>query len=776
MSGDELLTRMRQEASKRLDLALFRSGLSRRPSPPTPKPSSKPVFFFTEDEIPSRVALLRRHVPRVDAIAREADEICRHHFNLLGYDGLDYGSEIDWHLDAVHQKRAPLKPWFRVRFLDFEEVGDHKVTWELNRHQHLVTLAKAWCLTSEKKYVDELVKQWYDWQKANPYPIGINWASALEVAFRSLSWIWIRNLLAGCRELPPSFHSDLLTGLRQNGKYIARYHSKYFSPNTHLLGEAVALLYIGILCPEIPEARSWREWAWDIAVSESARQVRPDGVYFEQSLYYHVYAVDLFLYARALAVRNGFVIPEKLDHTLKRMLDFLFAECEAGAAEGFGDDDGGRVFNPRRNRVEHMTDPLAIGAAEYQRTDWGTTAGLTEEAVWLFGEEAVPVCTGERRPMPVSSRVFESGGVYFIRDSVPFSQQMMIDAGPQGADTCGHGHADALSLRYSLDGRRCLIDPGAYRYISAGDERSRFRGTAAHNTMRVEGVDQAIPRGPFAWDAIPQTRTRQWIGGETFNLFEGEHDGYRRLADPVLHRRMIFHVNGAFWLVRDMVEGTSVHTLETFWHFGPEFQLTEHEGNLTASLAASDTNGNRRDSRLTLLTASPSVWQMEVEAGETSPVYGVKCEAPVARVHAKVQLPAECAALLVPLAGENQAGQFEEIAQERGPRDVRVYRYLEGRRTHLIFCSDSNDTWTFSQWSSDARLFYCQIEEGRLTQMVLVAGSFAKWQDHILVSHPQRLDRFEWVYSNGVLRTSSSSSVAPEHAIDDSFAIFDPVC
>ena len=58
-------------------------------------------------------------------------------------------------------------PWFKIPFLDFAVVGDHKVTWELNRHQHLVTLAKAWLLTQREekddKYIRELTAQWRSW-------------------------------------------------------------------------------------------------------------------------------------------------------------------------------------------------------------------------------------------------------------------------------------------------------------------------------------------------------------------------------------------------------------------------------------------------------------------------------------------------------------------------------------------------------------------------------------------------------------------------------------
>ena len=70
------------------------------------------------------------------------------------------------------------------------------------------------------------------------------------------------------------------------------------------------------------------------------------------------------------------------------MLDVVQALSASGPPEGFGDDDGGRLFNPRRNRVEHMTDPLALGAITYDCEPYAA-ASLTEEAIWLFGDKAI---------------------------------------------------------------------------------------------------------------------------------------------------------------------------------------------------------------------------------------------------------------------------------------------------------------------------------------------------------------------------------------------------
>src|SRR5260370_20371496 len=305
MSWDELRVRAGQEVAKRGDRVLSQIGAPFVKDRGNPRPGCCGRFFFEHAYVHPILGFLGRRVPDiVEEISDQAEQICQHRFDLLGYRGVEYGAQIDWHLDAVHAKRAPRRPWFQVRYLDFDQVGDSKITWELNRHQHLVTLAKAYRLTRRPQYARELFEQWYDWQKQNPYPIGINWASSLEVAFRSLSWLWISHLLQGCPVVPARFPSDLRRALMLNGRHIERFPSTYFSPNTHLLGEGVGLLFIGTLCPGSPTAQRWQHQGWQIILREAQRQVRADGMHFEHSTYYHSYALDFFLHARVLAGLN----------------------------------------------------------------------------------------------------------------------------------------------------------------------------------------------------------------------------------------------------------------------------------------------------------------------------------------------------------------------------------------------------------------------------------------------------------------------------------------
>jgi hypothetical protein len=769
MSWDELETRVCQEVSKRLDVTLCGIGLQPGRNGLRLSSRSPGNFFFSTDQLPNRVALLREHLPREAAeIVSEANDICRHRFRLLGYRDLAYGAEIDWHLDAVHGLRSTLIPWFKINFLDFAQVGDHKITWELSRHQHLVILAKAWLLTGEEGYAREIFAQWYSWQRANPYPLGANWASSLEVAFRSLSWIWLQHLLTECPVVPPGFQNDLLHALALNGRHIERYLSTYFSPNTHLLGEAVVLFCIGTLCPQISSAEDWKKNGWEIVQEETLRQVRPDGVYFEQSLYYHVYALDFFLYARLLASRNGVEIPSGFDLVLRKMLAVIQALAQAGPPDGFGDDDGGRVFNSIRNRAEHMTDPLAIGAALFHDDSLRASATLTEEAIWLFGDEALSSTTEPTHSRPaIKSQSFPDGGLYIVESSEPFSQQMVIDAGPQGIGRSGHGHADALSVILAFGGRRWLVDSGTCCYIGPGGERDTFRGTRAHNTLAVDGLDQAEPEGPFAWSSIPNTQADLWIPGATFTLFAGSHSGYERLPESVRHRRFVFHMNGSFWLIRDVAGGNGSHLLETFWHFAPNVEVSNCGNGFVAVPAPGQAANPEGSNHLTLLPVDDPRWKSELLSEHVSPAYGEKLSAPVVRCSARVGLPAEHSVLLIAtvgtLGGMEESGKFfrEEHQHGEGGVPEAAYRYEHSDATHwMIFRQVQPAVWNFGPWTSDARFLYFRVKDRRVDHVVLCEGGYAQLRGESLISHDGTLQWLEWSNREGQQQLACSDETA----------------
>ena len=212
-----------------------------------------------------------------DAAAR-ADGILAGQYDLLGYRGLEFTlSDLpdlpalpdppdlpalpDWHLDPVNRKRAPLVFWSDVPYLA-PECGDHKIIWELNRHQHWIALGRAFWLTGDARYRDRFVAELGSWIDRNPPLMGINWASMLELAFRSLSWMWaIQFFVDDHKDEGSPWLVDLLLALDRQLTHVERNLSYYFSPNTHLLGEALALYVAGRALPERRPARGARRSA-----------------------------------------------------------------------------------------------------------------------------------------------------------------------------------------------------------------------------------------------------------------------------------------------------------------------------------------------------------------------------------------------------------------------------------------------------------------------------------------------------------------------------------
>src|SRR5207245_315273 len=184
------------------------------------------------------------------------------------------------------------------------------------------------------------------WMEQNPPKLGMNWASSLEVAFRAISWLWSFYFFKDSPLLTPRLFVLALKFLYLHARHLETYLSTYFSPNTHLTGEALGLYYLGTLLPEFRRARRWQTTGRQILLNELERHVRPDGVYFEQSSYYHRYTIDFCAHFHTLAELNG--EPAELDFAEKyiALLDHLMHLTRPdGRTPLFADDDGGRFVH-----------------------------------------------------------------------------------------------------------------------------------------------------------------------------------------------------------------------------------------------------------------------------------------------------------------------------------------------------------------------------------------------------------------------------------------------
>jgi hypothetical protein len=504
----------------------------------------------------SAVADRLRWTGFADEIISLAELILEHRFPIFG-STLPTGPQIHWRRDYRNQVASESVYFRLIPYLDVRRVGDHKWIWELNRHQHLVVLAQAFLFSQEQKYLDEIEREIQSWIEQNPFQRSINWASALEVAFRAMSWLWVLHLVGP--SLPKGFVRQLKQGLFLHGHHLEANLSHYFSPNTHLLGEAVALHAIGTMLPEFPTAAQWMDKGASIVQEQMNTQVREDGSHFEQSTYYHVYALDMFL-MHAILSEPGETYRSKLE----RMADFLQALLAHDRRLPFlGDDDGGRWFHPYGERDAFGNASLASCNAYFQEDRWTCReSDYLPQACWWV-DCAVPSNAISENESPLLSKRFSDSGLFILRSE---ECKIVLDCGAFGRGSAGHSHADTLSFTVSYRQRDLLVDSGTFTYVGDPTERDRFRGTAAHNTVRVNGQDQADPVNPFRWAHPPSVQVLRWESNPSADILEAEcaYRGFR-------HRRFIQFLKPYAILVVDSVTGPpGEHLVEQRWHLADE--------------------------------------------------------------------------------------------------------------------------------------------------------------------------------------------------------------
>ncbi len=505
-----------------------------------------------------------------------ADRICEGWLDVFALRGVQVGAPPRWNRDPKTGIEAPLAFGKQLDYRDVDLVGDIKYLWEPNRHQHLVTLAQAHALTGKDRYFQILVEHLDSWFLACPYRQGPNWASALEAALRLVNWSAAWQLVGPeVLEKHPDFRGRWLKSIYQHAEFIRGWLSLHSSANNHLIGEAAGLFISGLAWPHWPAARGWLAAGKQILEREALAQNAPDGVNREQAVWYQQFVLDMLVTCLLAGKANGCWFSADYESRIEAMMDFIASVMDAGGnVPMLGDADDGLVqrFSPPGNYCPYKS-LLALGAILFKRGDFKLKARkLDDRARWLLGSAAdaeFEALDAEKTRLPLRQS-FPEGGYYVLgcEFDTPKEIRVVADAGPLGyRSIAAHGHADALSFTLSAGGRELLIDPGTYAYHTQERWREYFRGTAAHNSVRIDGLDQSVSGGNFMWLAKARAGCSLWLSSAQKDCFEAWHDGYMRLDDPVKHRRLIELDKSARRVVlEDTLEMAEEHDVELFFH------------------------------------------------------------------------------------------------------------------------------------------------------------------------------------------------------------------
>ena len=400
---------------------------------------------------------------------------------------------------------------------------------------------------------------------------GVNWASSLEIGIRLISWSWVWLLLGG---LESDFKKKWLESIYKHCVFIKRNYSNYSSANNHLIGEAAGLFIATVVWPYWGETEQWQKKSYRILVDEIERQVFCDGVDREQAVSYQQFVADFFLLSGLLGEKNGISFPDRFWKRIEQMLTFLSSLMDkSGNVPAIGDGDDGyavmlsedKGFNPYRSL-------LATGAVLFNRGDFKTKAqNFDEKSFWLLGIDGWEKFTGLSEEGFATVKAFHKSGYYVLGSDEGTASEVKVvfDCGPLGyLSIAAHGHADALSFTLNAGGRPFLVDTGTYAYHTKKTWRDYFRGTSAHNTIRIDEQDQSVSGGNFMWLKQAQARLIRYEVTDEYETVAGEHNGYERFNDPVVHQREImFDKKNRLLKVYDRIRAVKKHRVEQFFHF-----------------------------------------------------------------------------------------------------------------------------------------------------------------------------------------------------------------
>ena len=534
-----------------------------------------------------------------------------------------------WHLDRDHISEVPAALWhmdpatgrrwsgserycFDISYRHARDIGDVKYVWEINRLQFLQSVAAKALLDG-----DDFLREWClsalrSWCEANPPFQGINWCSGIELALRSITVVIVISLIGAAR-IDPNNCRLIRAMLAAHAYWLARYPSAYSSANNHLIAEGVALLMLGTLMPDLPNASRYADLGRRICEREALLQVLHDGIGAEQSITYLCFSLELLMLAGLTARASGQSFSATFDRRLHRAAEALsWLIDRQGRTAAIGDNDEGRVIVSGSTREPRY--PASILASLCGYLGDPALAPTSRDAHLrdaLFEAPLAPGCA------PEGMRVFPTGGYTVIRERRCGRQlHIIIDHGPLGyLSIAAHGHADALAIWLTLDEEPVLVDAGTYLYHSGGVWRDHFRGTRAHNTLVVAERDQSRLSGPFNWSRRAQARLHSATPGEEWEVI-ASHDGYLRDLG-IEHVRRVNATNCGIVIHDSLAKAARPLPVEIGFLFHPDLEIkVEHP---RASIT--------RSGKELLYLETSSAFEIRVEAGAIERTAGWYSEA-----------------------------------------------------------------------------------------------------------------------------------------------------
>lgn len=499
----------------------------------------------------------------------EMEKAMKGNWSFLGTQWNNIPLQGLWHLDPISGTQWDSKSYcFDINYRHDMSRGDIKFVWEVNRLQILPMAAALARSEHDQKARDFVIEVLDSWIADNPVFFGVNWASGIELALRITNIVAALSLL-GPESLEEHFFQRVMETLNAHLFWLNRYPSKYSSANNHLISELAASYILARLAPDLPTAKNIAERSWDALMSQALCQIHEDGVGAEQSPTYTCFTLEWFLFAATVAKQFGDTIPQVVVERLVKAAEVLrWIMDDNGNVPRIGDDDQGRVLlSGDAREPDYVPQILSSVCAQFSAPQFAPPHCEAHLRQLWTGK------ISEKCSRPQGAAFFDAGGYSVLRHTIAGRNSMIaMDHGPLGyLSIAAHGHADALAIWWHIDGQPVFVDCGTYLYHSGGSERDKFRGTALHNTLLFDEVDQSIISGAFNWSRKAKSQRIAMAQTTDGLCVQARHYGYKNMG--VIHERklMLSVPNG--YVVRDQLIGTPQKNnanVAVAWHLHPE--------------------------------------------------------------------------------------------------------------------------------------------------------------------------------------------------------------
>ena len=497
---------------------------------------------------------------------------------------LDVMMPINWHLDINSGLEYP-KIFSKNLDIKTLRFGSAKYIWEINRMQFLPILCIKFIQTKDTFYLKTFSEHLSSWKEQNPYFIGINWYSNIEVNIRLINWLFCweildaGNLMSNDLDFKRFIENVWLPLIKEHCVYSYNNPSKFSSANNHLISE-YAGLFIASSKWKFKESEKWLAYAHKGLEREIIKQHSKNGINKEEAAEYIQFITDFFLLSFIIGERISKPFSEQFKQQLYKIFCYIYdiLDC-SGNFPKYGDEDDGKCFiidfDEKFNNFKSL---LTSGAIIFNDPLLKLKSnGFDIKNHFLFGNpgkmsfELIPEVRNNE-----SSRFYKEEGHFIFRKKSKSEEILLhFDAAPLGfLSIAAHGHADALSFILHINGQPIFIDSGTYTYHTEPEWRRYFIGTLAHNTIRINEKDQAVNGGPTLWGNHYKTKIIDLKLSEEIDRVIATHNGYLKEDAEHIREIIFMRLRNEFHILDTIVvRKNRIIQVEIPFHIHPNVEI-----------------------------------------------------------------------------------------------------------------------------------------------------------------------------------------------------------